>query len=206
QDKTRQARTELAKSDLEAAETLAREADQLHVTFAPHEDSPSKVFEGLDKARRDPKTLLSASRASLQRGSLDRAEQYARAADHQPSPFTFMMGDSPSKVLKDIQTARANAPRSQQLPANRINGVDRSVGAFPKQSANTEKARVLVRQGREALSRGDVVQARKCAEQASALNADLQWSEDNPARLLEDITRKAGGSSVSTIGNGPEGT
>src|SRR5262249_21661684 len=120
QDKTRQARTELAKSDLEAAETLAREADQLHVTFAPPEDSPSKVFEGLDKARRDPKTLLSASRASLQRGSLDRAEQYARAADHQASPFTFMMGDSPSKVLKDIQTARANAPRSQQLPANRI--------------------------------------------------------------------------------------
>jgi type II secretory pathway component GspD/PulD (secretin) len=57
---------------------------------------------------------------------------------------------------------------------------------------NTEKARLLVRQGREALGRGDIAQARKCAEQASALNAELSWNEDNPARLLRDIARASG--------------
>jgi type II secretory pathway component GspD/PulD (secretin) len=204
-DKIRLARAELSKSDLEAAETLAREVDQLHITFAPQEDSPRKVFEDLDKARRDAKTLLLASRASLQRGSLDRAEQYARAAEQLASPFTFMMGDSPGRVLKEIQSARAKAPANDRLPAKGMNASDRSAGALTKQSANTDKARMLVQQGRQALVRGDVVQARKCAEQASTLNADLQWSEDNPARLLEDITRTAGGSSASKTGKTPEG-
>ncbi len=36
---------------------------------------------------------------------------------------------------------------------------------------------------------GDVVQARRYAEQAAALQAPLHWSEDNPARLLDDIGR-----------------
>ncbi|HZV04506.1 MAG TPA: hypothetical protein VE999_05400 [Gemmataceae bacterium] len=204
-NRIRQARAELAQSDLEAAETLAREADQLHITFAPNEDSPRKVYEDLDKARRDAKTLLLASRASLQRGSLDRAEQYARAAEQLASPFTFMMGDSPSRILKEIQSARAKAPASQQVTAKGMNAAKPSAGAMPKQAADTEKARILVQQGRQALARGDVAQARKCAEQASTLNADLQWSEDNPARLLEEITRAAGGTKASTTAAAPEG-
>jgi type II secretory pathway component GspD/PulD (secretin) len=65
-------------------------------------------------------------------------------------------------------------------------------GAAPTPAANPEKARALVRQGREALGRGDVAQARKCAEQASALNAELSWREDNPDRLLDDIARAGG--------------
>jgi type II secretory pathway component GspD/PulD (secretin) len=69
-------------------------------------------------------------------------------------------------------------------------------GASPTPATNTEKARALVRQGREALGRGDIAQARKCAEQASTLNAELNWSEDNPARLMEDIAR-AGGNSTT---------
>jgi type II secretory pathway component GspD/PulD (secretin) len=70
-------------------------------------------------------------------------------------------------------------------------------------STNTEKARALVRQGREALGRGDVAQARKCAEQASALNADLSWSEDNPVRLLEDIARMDGNRAAPAGEAGP---
>jgi type II secretory pathway component GspD/PulD (secretin) len=62
----------------------------------------------------------------------------------------------------------------------------------PMSSTNTDKARSLVKQGRDALSSGDVAQARKCAEQASTLNAQLTWNEDNPERLLDDIARATG--------------
>ncbi|HTU19011.1 MAG TPA: hypothetical protein VMG10_13200, partial [Gemmataceae bacterium] len=197
-DKMRQARAALARGDLDAAEALAHEADQLHAPLAPQDDSPRKIFEDLDKARRDPKNLLLASRAALQNGQLDRAEQLARSAEKQSSPFTFMLGDSPSKVLKEIQAARRQTPASGQQSAQGANTPSqtdetlalRSAGVSPAlPAANAEKARALVRQGREALAQGDVVQARKCAEQASTLRAGLHWSEDNPDRLLEDITR-----------------
>jgi Flp pilus assembly secretin CpaC len=63
---------------------------------------------------------------------------------------------------------------------------------------NAEKARALVRQGRDALGHGDVAAARKCAEQASTLNAALSWNEDNPDRLLADLAHATGTSAKST--------
>ncbi|MGH7169649.1 MAG: hypothetical protein ACRELG_05150, partial [Gemmataceae bacterium] len=194
-DKMRQARTALDRADLDAAEALAREADQLHAPLGPQDDSPRKILDDLDKAHRDPKTLLLAARAALRRVQLDRAEQFARSAEQLASPFTFMLGDSPSKVLKDIEVARRLTPppavsaSGSPLP----NGGGSEGVAAPMPTANTGKARALVRQGRQALASGDFVQARKCAEQASTLKADLQWSEDNPAKLLADINRAAPG-------------
>jgi type II secretory pathway component GspD/PulD (secretin) len=201
-DKIRQARAALAKADLDAAESLVHEADQLHVPFMPKEDSPRKILEDLDKARRDPKTLLLASRVALQRGNYDRAEQYAHSAEKLASPFTFMMGDSPAKLLKEIQVARSQAPEPR-TPASAPplpNGRGPESVAPPMPTADTEKARALMREGRQALARGDLVQARKCAEQASTLKAELHWSEDNPARLLEDITHAGGGAAASPAG------
>jgi type II secretory pathway component GspD/PulD (secretin) len=189
-DKIRQARAALAKGDLDAAETLAREADQLRVPLAPQEDSPRKILGDLDKARRDPKTLLLAARAALQRGQYDRAEQYARSAEQKASAFSFMVGDSPSKVLKEIETARAQAPANGQQAVKETSTAGQPAGATTP-AANAEKARALVKEGREALARGDLVQARKCAEQAASLKADQLWSEDNPVRLLDDIARAA---------------
>jgi type II secretory pathway component GspD/PulD (secretin) len=190
-DKIRRARIDLSKADLDAAETLAREADQLHAPFAPQDDSPRKILEDLGKAQRDPKTLLLAARVALQRSHFDRAEKYARSAEQLASPFTFMVGDSPAKVLKDIQAARSQAPAAQssttvcQFPND--HGSEYAPQSTPTVAA--EKARALVREGRQALARGDLVQARQCAEQASTLKAELHWSEDNPARLLEDAAR-----------------
>jgi type II secretory pathway component GspD/PulD (secretin) len=173
--KIQQARAELARADFDAAEALMVEVDRLQVAFAPQEDSPQKVRADMEKLRHDAKSLLAAARASMQRGNLERAELYARSAEKLSSPFTFVVGDSPTKVLKEIQTARMQAPDSERTPA----------------SPNVEKARALLREGRQALARNDVAQARKCADEAAALKAELQWSEDNPARLLEDIARVA---------------
>ena len=144
---------------------------------------------------------MAASRVALQRGHLDHAERYARSAEQLASPFTFMLGDSPSKVLKEIQTARSQAPASAQAAANSTNTPLSPSGGSPAlQTENIEKARTLVREGRQALARGDVVQARKYAEDASILKAELHWSEDNPAKLLEDVKRAAPGGTAAAPG------
>ncbi len=183
---------ELVQANLDAAEALAREVQQMRVTFGQREDSANRVLEDIDKARKDAKTMLQASRAALRRGELDRAEQYARSADRLASAWTFTWGDSPSKALKDIQTARANSPRptadAQRTTNYAVNNSNMNTMASAL-SANTEKAHQLIRQGRQALVAGDLVQARKAAEQAAVLKADLHWSDDNPARLLDDIAR-----------------
>jgi hypothetical protein len=163
--KVQQARAELTRGNLDVAEALAREAEQLRVSFGPHEDSPPRVLEDLDKARKDPKTMLQASRAALQRGELDRAEHYARVAERLASAFTFSLSmDSPSKALKDIQAARAAGPRT--TAANRSNtpsqpdmgnGTRGATAPAPAaQPTNADKARALVRQGRQALAAGNL--------------------------------------------------
>jgi type II secretory pathway component GspD/PulD (secretin) len=184
--KLQQARSELARANLDAAEALAREAEQMKVNFGPREDSPRRLLEDLDKARKDPKTMLTASRAAMQRGELDRAEQYARAAEQTASSWTFAFSsDSPAKALKEIQGARAAAGPK----------------AGPASGAGAEQARQLVRQGKQALAAGDVAGARRYAEQAAALKADLHWSEENPASLLDEVSRAESGPKA-----GPEPT
>lgn len=189
-EKLRQARAALVQADLDVAEALILQVEQCRVTFAPHEDSPQKIRQDLDKARGDAKILLQASRAALQRAEFDAAEKFARSAEKMASTFTFMMGDSPAKVLKDVQTARSQpgAGGARNDPSSR----NKDHSPLASSGSNTDKARALVRQGREALVHGDIVMARKCAEQASTLNAEMHWSEDNPARLLEDISFASG--------------
>ena len=196
-DKIRQARAELAQANLDAAEALILQVEQMRVSFEPREDTPRKIREDLDKARRDAKTLLMASRVALQRAEFDAAEKYARSADKLASPFTFMMGDSPAKVLKEIQTARSQNPTggAKDNPSSLATGNS----PLATSGSNADKARALVRQGREAFAHGDVVMARKCAEQAAALNAVLHWSEDNPEVLLQDIAQAGGAGSTPPI-------
>jgi type II secretory pathway component GspD/PulD (secretin) len=189
--KLQQARAELARSNLDAAEALAHEAERMRVEFGPREDSPRRVLEDLDKARKDPKLLLQASRAASQAGDLDRAEQLAHAAEQAGGSFTFALwGDTPAKALKEIQTARKEGKGTvrQGEKAAEMPGVP-VAGLQGPRGGNGDKARGLIKQGRQALASGDLAQARKCAEQAVALKADLHWTEDNPAKLLDDVAR-----------------
>ncbi|MHB1421877.1 MAG: type II secretion system protein GspD [Gemmataceae bacterium] len=200
-EKIHKARAELTAANLDAAESLTQEAEELHAVFGPREDSPRKVRDDLDKARRDAKTMLQASRAALQRAEWDRAEKYARSADQLASPFTFMIGDSPAKVLKEIQTARGQTPENERPAEVGKETIVRAAGVeATNPPSDSDKARELVRLGREALSHGDLVQARKFADQASSLHAQLHWSEDNPARLVEDITRATGKGVAPVVG------
>jgi type II secretory pathway component GspD/PulD (secretin) len=119
QAKVQQARQQLAQGNFEVAEALAHDAERMAVPFTPSEDSPKKVLEDLGKARNDPKALLLASRAALAHKDYDRAESYARLSEKAASVWTFpVWGDNPSKVLKEVQAARAQAVKpAAQGPA-----------------------------------------------------------------------------------------
>jgi type II secretory pathway component GspD/PulD (secretin) len=111
--KLKQARLMLSRGDYVAAQTLAKEADQLGASYQAGEDTPQKLLADI-KARSvvqssDPKKLLEASRTCLKRGDLDEAERLAQAAEKNRSFWSSMQiwSDSPSKVLKDVQAARA---------------------------------------------------------------------------------------------------
>ena len=118
--KVQQARQLLTQGNFDAAEQLAREAERLNLKFRSGEDTPRKVIEDITRARSDPKALLAAARSALQHNELDRAETLARAADKAEATWTVhIWGDSPAKVLKDVQAARARPNPSPDKPADK---------------------------------------------------------------------------------------
>jgi type II secretory pathway component GspD/PulD (secretin) len=181
-NKLQQARQLMAKANYDAAEALAREADKLKVNFRPGEDTPRMVLDDIARLRTDPKKLLLSARVAYQKGDLDRAETLARAADKAASPFTFsqLWGDSPAKVLKDVQAARARQAASAQSKK-----VAQAAKTAPMDSS--QAAHELLKHGRTALNRGDLEQAKQCATQAVALKGNFHWWEDNPSKLVADV-------------------
>jgi type II secretory pathway component GspD/PulD (secretin)/tetratricopeptide (TPR) repeat protein len=113
--KLQQARVLMQRGNYDAAQALATEADKIGATYAATEDTPRKVLDDISKARGfvvtdgDPKSYVAAARQALDRGDLDMAEHLAKEADKQSSAWSSMRlwGDSPAKVLKDVQAARA---------------------------------------------------------------------------------------------------
>src|SRR5262249_41327013 len=99
------------------AEQLALEAKKLGAPFTMTEDTPDKVMNDVAQLRSDPKALLAAARNACGRGDYDHAEQYAHMAEKKESAWTMhFRGDSPSKVLKDVQEGRARMVQNSQKP------------------------------------------------------------------------------------------
>ena len=116
--RVKEARSRLARGDLEGAERLARQAAALRTIYKPREDTPAKVLEDVAQVRREPKKLLAAARAALKADDLDQADRLAVAADRISSTFTFpVWGDTPGKVRREIRAARARqeAARAEKL-------------------------------------------------------------------------------------------
>jgi type II secretory pathway component GspD/PulD (secretin) len=245
------ARSLIAKGEYDAAESLAKEAKTLDVSYAPGEDTPQKVLDEVARGRttkRDAKSLLAAARSALERGDLDAAERLAKESEKAESMWQMhLWGDSPAKVLKDVKDARTKvaantktgpkdtpkapakdaSPTDTKAPAK----ADGSKTAFPEvakgpapkdskdskdakdtkdvKTAASDKAkamppvvnlpappvretdavRALLRQGRKALGEGNYAEAEKLARQAKDKNADLNWWDDTPEKLLADIKR-----------------
>jgi type II secretory pathway component GspD/PulD (secretin) len=108
--KLKQGRTMLAQGNFSAAQQLANEASKLKVMYTPAEDTPTKLLDDCAKTEKDAKALLALGRAAYERKEYDRAEQLAQAAEKASSSFTFALSsDSPTKLLKECQNARATA-------------------------------------------------------------------------------------------------
>ena len=114
--RVQQARKQIELYDFDAAERLAREAENMGFAFGPAEDSPKRVLLDVAGARGDAKTLLVAARAAVNRGDWRAAETFARLADQNRTRFTFPIwaSDSPSRVLKDIEAARKQQASTAQ--------------------------------------------------------------------------------------------
>jgi type II secretory pathway component GspD/PulD (secretin) len=194
-----QARAQLSQGNFDAAEALAQEVARMNLSYRPGEDTPARVFKDAASARTDAATLLRAARSALARKQFDQAEKYARQADKLSSIWTFpVWGDSPSRALKDIAAARKQAAAaSPQRPAGVANAADKSQQSppppppakAPPARMDTEKARALLKQGREALNKGQLEEAKKLLAQARSVKASLGWWEDNPERLEADIRK-----------------
>ncbi len=106
-ERVKEARSLLTQFRLDEAEHVAKEADQLNQVYSRKEDAPRDVLRDVNEARGNPKTLLQAGRAALQRKDFAQAEHYAELSSKISSSWSLNpFADSPAKVLKDIQAAR----------------------------------------------------------------------------------------------------
>jgi len=174
----------LSQGNLEAAQAVAEEVAKSGLTFGSSEDSPAKLKADIEKTRNDPHALLKAARAALQRKEYDRAEKYARAAEKGAGLFTFSgFGDTPAKLLKEIESARratgrTASPSSSQTPSHPVE--------------REEAVRALVKQARTAMAAKKWDEARRYANQAAAQNVKLGWWDDSPEKVLADLDRQQG--------------
>lgn len=196
--KLQQARAMIAKGDYPGAEKLAHEVEAMHVTLVPErEDTPRKVLDEVARSRmpKDSKGLLAASRAALQKGELDNAERLAQESKRTASISTYIgWGDSPDKVLKEIQQARLRiavedgqkkyrkeSPPVPQAPIKTAKGTESALPTDPHE---------LLKFGREMLNTNNFDKAEEIAQRAKASGGS--WGglfKDNPDKLLADIKK-----------------
>jgi type II secretory pathway component GspD/PulD (secretin) len=194
--KLQQARTMLARSDYAGAEKLAHEVEAMHVAFTEREDSPRKILDEVARSRmpKDPKSLLAASRAALQKGDLDNADRLAQEAKRTASTFTFPWGDNPDKVMKEVQLARVRlavekGQNTYKKDATPVQQTAVRPGKTTEPAMPTDPHEQL-KFGREMLESNNLDKAEEMAQKAKAPGISWGLFRDNPDRLLSDI-RKA---------------
>ena len=142
----KQARELYNSGKLEEADRLAQHvASAKGVRWGLFEDSPDKLFSDLRKARakRDQEEsvrLLAEAHKLFDQGNLAEAERLARAAErkHGPYPYPLFEFDRPSKLLAEIEAAKAKNPpqgMSDMPPAgnNKNNSREQSFATKPGQ-------------------------------------------------------------------------
>ncbi|MCS7166020.1 MAG: hypothetical protein RMI91_08605 [Gemmatales bacterium] len=119
--------------------------------------------------RVDAESLLAQGREALKNHELDRAETLARQAKEAGYTAIFPWSDSPDKLLRDIQAARA-----KQLSS----------------SGNTAPpdADKLLAQAREALRQGNLDLAEQLAQQSKQAGYSSWWPwSDTPDKVLREV-------------------
>jgi type II secretory pathway component GspD/PulD (secretin) len=213
--KVQQARALLTRVDIDGAEQIALEVKRMNVTFTATEDSPQKLLTDIGQLRNDPQALLAAARNACERGDYDRAEQYARLAQKKESVWTVhLRGDSPAKVLKDVQAGRAKATQATTVVQNTkpidspkskdTTTMPSKMDVTPKPATpvatvtskkdKPEDVPALMQQAKDLMAAGQLDEAARVAQRArnaqvqrTGWGASWQLFEDTPEKLLKEI-------------------
>ncbi|GBD36698.1 hypothetical protein HRbin36_01826 [bacterium HR36] len=120
-------------------------------------------------SRPDAEALLAQGREALKNNELDRAETLARQAKEAGYSAIFPWSDSPEKLLRDVQLARARQQAANSTPP----------------ALDPDK---ILTQAREALRAGDLDRAEQLAQQAKQAGYSSWWPwSDSPDKVLRDV-------------------
>ncbi|MBL8817542.1 MAG: hypothetical protein JNL58_16070 [Planctomyces sp.] len=193
----RQARLAMDARKLTEAQQLAEQAAKIDVAFGMFEDSPQLVLRDIQRLAQtsgsediafgetsaasdelqQARALLKDARNALVQGRLSAAREKADQA-RQLNVTYDLLDDRPELVLNDIDLAM----RGQ---GNQKTGAETG-NLAANESAESQNARQLTTQARQALASGDLQKARALAVQAQQQDAAYGLLEDRPEIVLED--------------------
>jgi type II secretory pathway component GspD/PulD (secretin) len=197
-----QARKLLAEGNLDAAEQLAQEVDRAGVTTGPGEESPKMILAEIAHTRQDPALLLTLARAALAHGDVDRAEELAKASKKaEPVYAVHIWGDSPNKVLDEVQAARGSRKQTSNVEREKDHVAVSHKPDHPQAPAMPDRMlpsdpKGLLKVAHEAYEAGQYDDAIALAQKAKvAPGAKDAWGLfdfDTPDKLINEVNKARG--------------
>ncbi|MCA9054198.1 MAG: hypothetical protein KDA75_10200 [Planctomycetaceae bacterium] len=213
----RDAQQALVNGNVDQAEQLARQSQQIGATFTLSDPRPEVLLQDIEtyrnslgvappsgvqqasafgattpanagEAKAQAQAHLQAARTAMQNGQMDVAEQHARQAAQYEVTYG-LLEDRPDRVIADI---------TRLMQSGGIQQVSNTTGGRFDATANEkELALELMAQSRAALQAGEIDAARQLAIQAGQLEVAYDLLEDRPDALLAEIEQLAGNAAVA---------
>ncbi len=200
----KQGRAALQDRRLDEADKACSFALAAKASWGFWEDTPEKLRRDLTRAhqtadRDESVRLMVEARKACAAGNLDDAEKKAYRAQQLHGPYgVFDFGERPTGLLEEVRQAKlAKAkenPKSAPIAKKDAPTLPDAAPGIPAgvQSANKNRAIVMVREARELERQGMLVQARQKAMEARDLKAPFLPDEDSPDNLLLGLSARAG--------------
>jgi type II secretory pathway component GspD/PulD (secretin) len=187
----RQGRAALDAGKLDEAAAIAvRVKSNDQIKWRLFDDTPDSLQKDVEKVARKHKQeesvkVLAEARKLFEKGDYDNATKAAYKAATLHGAYDYWdFGDRPSKLLAEIETAKA---RERKVI---VQSPDALVNREPTAAEN--QARELLAQARAALKNNDTEKARQLADRVSRMGVILNKpGDDSPAAVFKDIEATA---------------
>lgn len=204
----KQGRTQIAENKFDEAMQTLLTVKALNVTnWGLFEYTPDKLRQEMEKARtrhdqEESVKVLTEARKAFQEKDYETAKTLAYKAQKLHGVYpVYDFGDRPSKLLGEIETARAKDPKGgKKESALAQNPKGTSGGKEPSTPSpeTMDKARLLLRDARLALQNSNPTKARRLAEEVQSMHVVLNRpGEDTPEAVLRDVDRLVSGKPVT---------
>ncbi|MEY3173664.1 MAG: hypothetical protein RLZZ436_1578 [Planctomycetota bacterium] len=211
----REARAAMKAGDFATARSRALQARQLKASWQLWDDRPEHVLADLDarektetfvadagkpvkqaadKARQADQKVAEAAeklkqaRAAMDAGNLEEARRLAGQAEKLNAAWA-MFEDSPSLVQRDIRRLQQAGDAAEETFAAVEDAVE----------SETDQARKLLREARDAMAQGLADEARAKAQAAAELNVAWNLTDDRPELVMEALEETAFASGESEM-------